>query len=167
MAKCKGCGVELLDGTVFCPYCGAQVLNNEENQVEVVNEVKEGNEINNDGNFNTTQLKKESGASKVFAIIGMVFGILVLVFNGLSLMNIGNAPLLAAYLAAFALEFSVPGMIFSIIGKKSYSNHGKAVFGFVANLVSLILSFILLFIAVFAFIEQGGSTDDIYGGFYF
>ena len=33
MVKCKGCGVELLEGTVFCPYCGAQVQTNEEQKV--------------------------------------------------------------------------------------------------------------------------------------
>ena len=25
MPKCKGCGIELLEGTVFCPYCGQAV----------------------------------------------------------------------------------------------------------------------------------------------
>ena len=29
MPKCKGCGIELLEGTVFCPYCGQAVEENE------------------------------------------------------------------------------------------------------------------------------------------
>ena len=41
MSKCPGCGVELLDGTTFCPYCGSKVVNQNEEQQNVNQEVFE------------------------------------------------------------------------------------------------------------------------------
>lgn len=163
MAKCKGCGIELIDGTVFCPYCGSQVQNSEEQSVE--GNVDFNSQIDNQ-EPTTILPKKEKGAFKIFALIGMIFGIVVLSFTGLALMNFAT-PILGLYLSAFTLEFSLPGMIFSIIGKKSNANHGKAIFGFIANLLCLILSFILLFVFAFLFIEEGGMPDDLYGNYYF
>lgn len=167
MPKCEGCGVELLEGTVFCPYCGAQVKKDEPANPEFVEVEKEQEQAEfGDQVLNTYVPKKESGAFKVFSILGMVFGIIVLCFVGLTILTM-DTPVVGLYLSAFALEFSVPGLIFSCIGKKSVRYHGKAVFGFVANLVCLILSFILLFVCAFAFIAQGGSPEDVTGGFYF
>ena len=162
MAKCKGCGIELLDGTVFCPYCGSQVQKDETKNIEILNDDNATPQSVSVASSITT----ERGPFKVFAIIGMVFGIIVLSLDGLSLLSLG-IPLVSAYLAAFGLELALPGLIFSIIGMKSRKNHGKAIFGLIASIVCLVLSFILIFVAAFLFVQQGGTTDDIYGGYYF
>ena len=160
MAKCNGCGVELIDGTVFCPYCGAQVEKSEEKEVEVID--------NFNSNFDdvlNTPVQKEKTVFKVFAIISMIAAILVLILNGLSVLSLSD-PMTSLFLAAYALEFSLPGFIFGCIGRKSTSQRGKATFGFVANLICLILAFILIFYAAFIFVAQGGSVEDIYGSIY-
>ena len=159
MAKCNGCGVELLDGTVFCPYCGAQVENEESQNVEVV-------ETNNNQNdyTNVDVPKQESKAFRVFATLGMIFGIVTLSFLLLTILS-GDVPEAAWLIACFGFEFAIPGFIFSIIGKKSVYSHGKATFGFIANLVGMILLFILAISFSIAAIAEGGYDPSI-GGYY-
>lgn len=57
---CKVCGKEVADDTVFCPYCGAK-LDNNDNDVLDTEEVSEHN---------------DNGPWKVFAIVGYVLGII-------------------------------------------------------------------------------------------
>ena len=105
MAKCKGCGVELLDGTVFCPYCGSQV------QVEKV-EVIDNNGtsyVNEDPSTGTYQFK-EKAVFKVFAILGMVFGIVNLSLTFLSFVS-SSIPGLAYILSILGVELAVPGFV--------------------------------------------------------
>lgn len=165
MAKCKGCGVELLDGTVFCPYCGAQVESEQkdvETKVEVIN--NDGTTYVNENPATSTYEFKENGAFKVFALLGMIFGIVSLSFILLTLICSG-VPEEAWYIACFGVEFAIPGFIFSIIGKRSVRNHGKAVFGFVANLVGMIILFILAVSLIIIAMLEGGY-DPSYGVYY-
>lgn len=164
MAKCKGCGVELLDGTVFCPYCGSQVQVEKE-QVEKV-EVIDSNGtsyVNEDPSTGTYQFK-EKAVFKVFAILGMVFGIVNLSLTFLSFVS-SSIPGLAYILSILGVELAVPGFVFSIIGKKSIKNHGKAVFGFVVNLVCMILLFIMAVVFLIKMAEAG--EDPYLGGYYY
>ncbi len=150
MEKCKGCGVELLEGTVFCPYCGSQV-EKEQAPVEVIN--------NYEGNNDYFVPKKEKKVFKVFALIGMIFGFVNIGSLVLSIITLG-IPELAYVIAILGSELSIPGFVFSIIGKKSHTNHGKAIFGFIANLICMILLFIIAFIAI---IMSGTSGSGNYG----
>lgn len=162
MAKCKGCGVELLEGTVFCPYCGAQVEKEESKDVEVVEVV----EINDTQEYTGVDIpKQESKAFKVFATLGMVFGFVSIGFGLLSLMASAN-PESAYSISAVGCDFAIPGFVFSIIGKKSQTHRGKAVFGFIANLICMILLFILTVAFLVIAIMEEGSFDPSYGVYY-
>ena len=163
MAKCKGCGVELLDGTVFCPYCGAQVEKDEAKNLDFVdvNETS-SNEFEYTG---TNEPKQESKAFKIFAILGQVFGIVSLVFLGFTLLMSTTSLEAAGSIAMVGCEFGVPGFVFSIIGKKSKIYRGRAVFGFVANLVCFILLFILAVAFMVAAMLEGGYDPS--NGVYF
>ena len=157
MAKCKGCGVELLDGTVFCPYCGAQVEKDEAKNVEVV-------ETQNDF-VDVDAPKQESKAFSVFATLGMVLGFVTLFFLLITLLS-AEDPEGAWLIACFGFEFGIPGFVFSIIGKRSKNHRGKATFGFIANLVGMILLFILAVVFLtMAMIAEGGYDPTI-GGYY-
>lgn len=159
MVKCKGCGVELLEGTVFCPYCGAQVQTNEEQKVDNVSEPKVESYSADSG---VSIVPKEKGAFKVFALLGMIFGIVNMSLTLLSI--ISDITGLSYLIALLGIELAVPGFVFSIIGKKSITNHGKAVFGFIANLVCMILLFILAIVFMISMAEADGGS---YGGGYY
>lgn len=157
MAKCKGCGVELLDGTVFCPYCGAQVEKDEAKNVEVV-------ETQNDF-VDVDAPKQESKAFTVFATLGMIFGFVTLFFLLITLLS-AEDPEGAWLIACFGFEFGIPGFVFSIIGKRSKNHRGKATFGFIANLVGMILLFILAVVFLTMAMLAEGGYDPTIGGYY-
>ncbi len=163
MAKCKGCGVELLDGTVFCPYCGTQVATNEEQEVQVVNELNQDG-FNETVNVDYQAPKQESKAFKVFATLGQIFGIVALVFIGLTLLSAG-VPESAWFVACMGLELAIPGFVFSIIGKKSKNYRGKATFGFIANLIGIIVLFLLAVVLLTIAMLEGEYDPN--NGFYF
>lgn len=157
MAKCKGCGVELLDGTVFCPYCGTQVEKDEAKNVEVV-------ETQNDF-VDVDAPKQESKAFTVFATLGMIFGFVTLFFLLITLLS-AEDPEGAWLIACFGFEFGIPGFVFSIIGKRSKNHRGKATFGFIANLVGMILLFILAVVFLTMAMLAEGGYDPTIGGYY-
>ena len=164
MAKCKGCGVELLDGTVFCPYCGSQVQVEKE-QVENVEVIdNNGTTYVNENPSTGTYQFKEKAVFKVFATLGMIFGIVNLSLTFLAFVS-SEIPALAYILSLFGIEFAVPGFVFSIIGKKSIKNHGKAVFGFIVNLICMILLFIMAVLFMIMVVEAG--EDPYLGGYYY
>ena len=163
MAKCKGCGTELLEGTVFCPYCGAQVEKDEAKNVEFVDVVETSN--NQYEYTDTDAPKQESKVFGVFATIGMILGFVTLFFLLITLLS-AEDPEGAWLIACFGFEFGIPGFVFSIIGKRSKNHRGKATFGFIANLVGMILLFILAVVFLtMAMIAEGGYDPTI-GGYY-
>ena len=111
MAFCKNCGTQLDDNYKVCPNCGQPVTAQpaEQGAAPVVAE-------------------EPKGPWKVFAILGLVFGIVGLV---LSWANVGG------------LLISVAGLVFSILGKKSVSKHGVAVAGLILSIIALALSAVL------------------------
>ena len=94
----------------------------------------------------------------------MIFGIVNLSLTFLSFVS-SSIPGLAYILSLLGVELAVPGFVFSIIGKKSIKNHGKAVFGFVVNLVCMILLFIMAVVFVIKMAEAG--EDPYLGGYYY
>lgn len=94
---------------------------------------------------------QEEGPWKVFATLGLVFGIVGLVLS-------------FAYGAG--MGFAVPGLVFSILGKKSVINGGKAKTGLVLNIIAIALA-IIAFIAIVVLIPiiasaASGALDSIY-----
>lgn len=161
MCKCPGCGVELLDGTTFCPYCGSKVVKqNEESQTAD----KQANEnvVLEQVNETVITVPQDKKVFKVFAVIGQALAIVTLVAIGLSLLLLG-IPQLGYIIAAVGAEASVPAFVFGIIGKKSRSERGKAKFAFIVGLIGTIVLTILVivFVVLIALSESGSSG----GGF--
>ena len=161
MSKCPGCGVELLDGTTFCPYCGSKVVNqNEESQTAD----KQANEnvVLEQVNETVITVPQDKKVFKVFAVIGQALALVTLVAIGLSLLLLG-LPQLGYIIAAVGAEASVPAFVFGIIGKKSRSERGKAKFAFIVGLIGTIVLTILVivFVVLIALSESGSSG----GGF--
>jgi uncharacterized membrane protein len=84
----------------------------------------------------------DTGPWKVFAIVGFVMGILSLVFCWIPFSNF--------YLGA-------PGLVLSILGKKSATKIEYAMKGFTLNLVGIIIN-VLVVIAYIALIVVGAIT---------
>jgi ABC-type phosphate transport system permease subunit len=144
MSKCPGCGVELLDGTTFCPYCGSKVVNQNEEQQNFNQEVNE-NVILENTSETVNAVPQEKKVFKVFAVIGHALAIVTLVAIGLSLLLLG-IPQLGYMIAAVGAEASVPALVFGIIGKKSRSERGKAKFAFIVGLIGTIVLTILVIV---------------------
>jgi hypothetical protein len=205
MPKCKGCGIELLEGTVFCPYCG-QAVEETEKPAEPVQ--PEQNEQPEQPQFEQPQYgapqygqpqygapqygqpqygapqygqpqygapqygqpyygaplpKRENKGATVCAIIGMVLGIITLVFTFLTMVGGAVDPFAGYALGIVGIEFALPGIILSSIGKKSYSNRGKAIFGLIVSIIGIVLMFILAVAFMVTAMEEGYDISDIYG----
>jgi hypothetical protein len=205
MPKCKGCGIELLEGTVFCPYCG-QAVEETEKPAEPVQ--PEQNEQPEQPQFEQPQYgapqygqpqygapqygqpqygapqygqpqygapqygqpyygaplpKRENKGATVCAIIGMVLGIITLVFTFLTMVGGAADPFAGYALGIVGIEFALPGIILSSIGKKSYSNRGKAIFGLIVSIIGIVLMFILAVAFMVTAMEEGYDISDIYG----
>lgn len=131
---CKKCGKMVEDGSTFCPYCGADLR---EEQVEVnENEVAEAAPANED-----------NGPWKVFALVGYILGIVSL----------------AGSLIFLGLTTGVPGIIFSILGKKSTNpdRQQKASKGLTLSIWGLIISVVvyIALIVVVAILVANGTID--------
>ena len=112
---------------------------------------------------------QEKKAYKVLAIIGMVLGIVSLVAGILGILVAANITYNASmtqtqiesYLYAAVLipslviELGIAGIIISAIGKKSFSNHGKAKLGLIFSIISIpaaIIGIIVAFVNYTAFL---------------
>ena len=132
---CKKCGKQVEDGSSFCPYCGADL---KEQEVEVV-EAEE-------------QKPQESrGPWKAFAIVGYVLGIVGFVT---SFFLIG-------------LEFSVPGIVFSALGKKTSDENAKAKankglkLSIAGTIISIALTFVLAIVCVILIASGAVDVEEI------
>lgn len=129
---CKKCGNLIPDDSKFCPECGA----------DLTEEVSEADILFNDSI--ACEEQHENAAANVFSIVGFVFGLSSIVF---------------CWMPFFLgiISFSVPGLIFSSIGKNSVNEKflkkarsGKTMswIGFALNIV-----FSILIIASMAWFE--------------
>lgn len=94
---CKYCGKEIDNDSKFCPYCGEEVDNEQ-------NEVVEIERPNEDGDVTPSK-----GPWNAFAKVGYILGLLGFI---LSFFTIG-------------LEAAVPGLVFSILGKRASEDELK------------------------------------------
>ena len=131
---CKKCGKMVEDGSTFCPYCGADLR---EEQVEVnENDVAEAAPANED-----------NGPWKVFALVGYILGIVSL----------------AGSILFIGLGTGVPGIVLSILGKKSTNpdRQQKAAKGLKLSIWGLIISTVLyiVLIVVLTILVMNGTID--------
>ena len=202
MPKCKGCGIELLEGTVFCPYCGQAVeeaekpaepeqpTQPEQPQYEApqygapqygqpqygapqygqpqygapqYGQPQYGAPQYGQPQYGAPQVKRENKGASVCAIIGMILGIVTLVFTFLTIVSGIADPFGGYVMGALGIEFALPGIILSAIGKKSFSNRGKATFGLIVSIIGLALMFILAVAFMVVAMEEGYDISGIYG----
>lgn len=114
MAFCKNCGTQLDDSYKVCPNCGQPVAAQPAAQTQPAA---------------PATVEEPKGPWKVFAILGLIFGIVGLV---LSWASFGG------------LTISIVALVFSILGLKSKAKHGMAVAGLVLSIIALALSTILV-----------------------
>lgn len=131
MAFCKNCGTQLDDNYKVCPNCGQPVVAQPAQQEAAPVAVEE-----------------PKGPWKVFAILGLVFGIVGLV---LSWASFGG------------LIISVVALVFSILGLKSKAKHGMAVAGLVLSIIALALSLILFIACTACAACAAGAANEFTG----
>lgn len=134
---CKKCGKQVEDGSSFCPYCGADLR---EQEVEVV-----------EANVESEKPQESRGPWKVFAIVGYVLGIVGFVT---SFFLIG-------------LEFSVPGIVFSALGLKTTDEDAKAKakkglkLSIAGTIISIALTFVLAIVCVILIASGAVDVEEI------
>ena len=118
---CKKCGKMVEDNSAFCPYCGADLRDQEE--VDEAIEVAEA-----------TYTNEDDGPWKVFALLGFILGIVSL----------------AGAIFTVGLYTGIPGIVLSALGKKSKDpdRQEKAAKGLKLSIVGLIVSIVVEIILV-------------------
>ena len=137
---CKKCGKMVEDGSAFCPYCGADLR---EQQVEEVKESEEAEVLE------ATPTNEDNGPWKVFALLGFILGIVSL----------------AGSLFFIGLTTGVPGIVFSILGKKSSNpdKQAKAAKGLKLSIWGLVISIVVytaLFVVVTILAMNGTLSEE-------
>ena len=114
MAFCRKCGTQLDDHARFCAKCGAS---------------QEQTFVQPTYSYQHPEQRGEGGPWKVFAIVGFVLGLVGFIFS---------------FAFGSGLFFSIPGLVLSILGKRSASKHGMAVTGMVFSIIGLAIGCILM-----------------------
>lgn len=142
MKYCSNCGAVLLPDSKFCNECGSKVI-----ESVVVN--------SNTPTVNSTNyvaVKTQAKCWTVFAKIG--FGV-------------GLAGLICSFIYVYGIIISAHGLVFSILGLRSYHSHGKAVAGMIMSIVGIALGFILSVMCVVCIINLGDGSSSGFGDYYF
>ncbi len=131
--KCKYCGYENIEEAKFCAGCGENLA--EEKLETIEPEVVQEQEPHVPKCFD------------VFAKLG--FGL-------------GLGGLIACIFAGIGYTICAPGIVFSILGKRSIKYHGKANAGLVLSIIGTVVGFII-YVVVVALIELwAGNTGSGY-----
>lgn len=128
---CKKCGADISRDAAYCPVCGEKQGSTEKRNNESIFEKygSQAKEIHCESSYKL-DAGYDSRARKAFAIIGLVLGILTLLFC----------------VALFSFVFlGIPALIFSILGIKSYKR-GSAMTGLVLTLIGIAINLILVII---------------------
>ncbi len=153
---CKECGREFSEDTNFCPYCGAQIKEVKKTCPKCGFEL-EGDEVfcPNCGEVLANEILnkekelvnlKPSKAWNVFAKLGFGLGLAGLIT---SIIFIG-------------IELTVPAIVFSALGMKSYEFKGKAKAGLVMSIIGTVLSIVVIYVFYFIigyYAAAGGTTS--------
>ena len=125
---CKKCGKQVEDGSSFCPYCGADLR---EQEVEVVEAESEKNEVSR-------------GPWKAFAIVGYFLGIVGFVTSFL---------IFGMEFSVFGIVFSALGLKTTDEEAKAKAKKGLKL-SIAATIISVVLLFALMIVLV-ALIASG------------
>ena len=122
---CEKCGKEVKGGN-FCKYCGSPLEKVEVVEAEVVNQNKE-------------KPSKKYILWETLSIIGYVFGVITFV---------------SSFFMPFALiKYSILGIVFSILGRKSYRNYERAEVGIKLSTASIFMSALVCLVLITIFIS--------------
>lgn len=117
---CEKCG-KVVKGGNFCKYCGSPLEKIEVVEAEVVNQNKE-------------KPSKKYILWETLSIIGYVFGVITFV---------------SSFFIPFALiKYSILGIVFSFLGRKSYRNYERAEVGIKLSTASIFVSALVCFILI-------------------
>lgn len=136
MFFCSKCANQLNDNQKFCPYCGT-----------VVERVKKDGDVIDCEQIVESAPVKEPVVYTVFSIIGLIGGIVSIIFC-------------STFVYAIAAIFSgVESLVFSAIALKSKNHHGKAKAGFILSLLSIIFGIIFTAILVIVIVTGIINTE--------
>ena len=134
---CKKCGKMVEDGSAFCPYCGADLREQQAEAKEVDEFVAEPVTENED-----------NGPWKVFALVGFILGIVSL----------------AGAIFTVGLYTGIPGIVLSALGKKSKDpdRQEKAAKGLKLSIAGLIVSVVveIILVVVVTILVANGTIDE-------
>ena len=131
MKFCSNCGAPLIEHSKFCNECGSKVVDSvipNSSPAVVSTPVVTGGVL------------KQAKCWSVFAKVG--FGL-------------GLAGLICSFVYVYGIIISLHGLVFSILGLRSYTNHGKAVAGLVMSIIGVSLGFIFTIACIACIIEFG------------
>lgn len=130
---CSGCGIDLQDNVVSCPYCGTK---NEYAKVE------------------HKVVKGDLKVWQIFAAISGFISFINVFFTAISLVSIFSWIIIAIsiFTELIVLNIGVLGIIFGALGMKSIVSHDKAKTALILNIITYALSFILFIITMSVFV---------------
>ena len=113
---CRKCGKEIADNSRFCPECGAEVKGFEGETV--YEEVK-------------VEQPRRNKCWDIFAKLGFGLGLA------------GLIACVIPYVCMVGVEVAAAGLVFSILGKKSFEFKGKSKAGIILSAIGLGVGFIM------------------------
>lgn len=134
---CPSCGKEVNEEHNFCKYCGSNLKEKEQEEVETI--IVEDPKII-DMKETKTEVKNEEKDYNICAILGFIAGIISIFFSFYGLINTA-----AIVLSAVALNQ---------IKKTGEQGKGLAIAGLITSIVSIVL-FILAVIIIFSLVLFG------------
>ena len=145
---CKNCGKELEEGALFCPGCGTRVQDDAQ-QPSSAAEGTEAPAAPRPAPQPAPQPEQEKPAKVwgVFALVGMIIGIVCLVASFIP------------YLNYFSLVFGIAGIVLSCLGRKAKTEEaikrcnvglGLSIAAVVISVVMIIVYTVVLFAAIAA-----------------
>ena len=151
--NCKNCNAQLIDGSSFCPFCGAEFSDDEiikPKKVEVQAFTRKNpNEI------------KVAKVWKVLSKLSKIFGIVSLALCWIPILGF------------IMLDFSIPGLVFGVISGRGQANDTVArdrKKGIVLCILSITLTIIcyVIFLVIVALITRKNlqQANNLYSPYY-
>ena len=168
MKYCSNCGSKLIPGSKFCNECGSRIIPSVQPVVEKKKELiipyiepKDDKEISNEDTAKkevtdpiviesiydlAVKPRTQAKCWTVFAKIG--FGL-------------GLGGLICSFIYTLGLTICLHGLVFSILGLRSYYAHNKAQAGLIMSIIGIVLGFAFSIACVVCLMFM--TTDPTYG----